>query len=247
MKTEMIYLLLPAMFLVAFLYASVGHGGASGYLALMALFGMPAFETRSTALVLNIIVSALAFYQFNKKGFFKRDIFIPFVITSVPASFLFAHFPIANSLYKIILGLVLIVPVVMLLKKNHSAKEYELKKISYPVALIAGFLIGALSGSIGIGGGILLGPFLILMKWSNARDAAGISALFILLNSLSGLAGVISSGVQLSPFILPMIIMVLLGGFSGAYLAVAKFDHTVIKRILAGVLSIACVKLLMCS
>ena len=160
------WLFLLLLFVVSFLYASVGHGGASGYLALMALFGFAPSLMKSSALILNIFVSILSFYQYYKGGYFKLKLFLPFAIVSVPASFIGALITVDPILYRKILGLLLIFPILRLLGLMGKITDEE-KQLNIPLALIIGASIGLLSGMIGIGGGIILSPIIILLHWGN--------------------------------------------------------------------------------
>ena len=179
--------------MVAFLYASVGHGGASGYLALMALFSVAPLVMKPTALLLNLCVSLTSFIQFYRGGHFKRKIFWPFALTSIPAAYAGGLIVVDGTVYKKILGLLLLLPVVRFLFFNNGDPD-EKKSSNFRLSLLVGALIGFLSGLIGIGGGILLSPVLLLLKWTDQKETAAISALFIFVNSLSGLAGQLTTG-----------------------------------------------------
>ena len=158
-------LLLVLLLIVAFLYASVGHGGASGYLALMSLFAFPITFMKPTALVLNILVSAISFYFYYREKKFEWKLFYPFAITSIPFSFLGGFITIQTHIYKIILGTVLLFAVARLVGV-FGKQQGELKPINIPLALFIGAFIGLLSGLIGIGGGIILSPVILLMCWA---------------------------------------------------------------------------------
>jgi len=244
MLSEPLHILFIALLLiVSFLYSSVGHGGASGYLALMALFGMSPDIMKSSALVMNIFVSLIAFVGYYKAGFFQLKLFLPFAITSVPASFLGAYMTVDALLYKRILGFILIFPILRL--TGLFGKEPQEKKLlNTYLALMIGAAIGFLSGMIGIGGGIILSPIILLLHWGNMKETAALSALFILVNSISGLAGILSIGVAIDPSVFIWVGAVVIGGFAGTYFATTKFTNPTLKKILAFVLLIASVKLL---
>ena len=244
MLSEPLHILFIALLLiVSFLYSSVGHGGASGYLALMALFGMSPDIMKSSALVMNIFVSLIAFVGYYKAGFFQLKLFLPFAITSVPASFLGAYMTVDALLYKRILGFILIFPILRL--TGLFGKEPQEKKLlNTYLALMIGAGIGFLSGMIGIGGGIILSPIILLLHWGNMKETAALSALFILVNSISGLAGILSIGVAIDPSVFIWVGAVVIGGFAGTYFATTKFTNPTLKKILAFVLLIASVKLL---
>jgi len=230
---------------VAFFYASVGHGGASGYLAVLALAGYSAGEMKSSALLLNILVSAIAFIQYYRQGYFRMHLLWPFAVTSIPFAFVGAHIPLQDHLYKIILAVCLVFAVARLLGIfGRSDKSGDLRRLHLPSALLIGALIGFISGMIGIGGGILLSPLLLLLRWADMKQAASISAGFIFLNSIAGLAGTFSSGPEISSSIYGWIIAAVIGGIAGAYSGSRKFDTAFLKYVLSSVLLFACVKLI---
>lgn len=231
------------LFIVAFLYASVGHGGASGYLALMALAGVAPAGMRPTALILNLFVSATSFIQYYRGGHFRFKIFWPFILASVPMAFWGGRIDIDDSLYKQILGILLLVPIIRFIFYPNPSIE-ELKKAHTVISLGIGALIGFLSGLIGIGGGILLSPVLLLLKWTDQKQTAAISALFILINSTSGLIGQWTKGIQISSGMYAMILVAFIGGLCGAFLGSRRFDQKILKYILAAVLMLAAFKLL---
>lgn len=238
---EMIFYAL--LFVVALLYASVGHGGASGYLALMAIFGMSVDTMKPSALILNLFVSLVAFIQFYKGGHFNFKSFLPFALASVPLSFVGGLIHIDSSIYKILLGVFLMFAVIRMLffdnlKNNINALP------SLFVSLIIGGSIGFLSGLLGIGGGIVLSPILILLYSLNQKQAAAISALFIFVNSFAGLSGQLAKGVNIDHQIYLYVIVAFVGGFLGSYLGASKLNHRALKYVLSLVLCIAIFKLL---
>lgn len=237
------WLFLLLLFIVSFLYASVGHGGASGYLALMALFGFAPSIMKSSALILNIFVSIISFYQYYKGGYFKWKLFLPFAVVSVPASFIGAFINVDPVLYRRILGLLLIFPVLRLLGIIGKITD-EGKDVNLGLALFIGTSIGFLSGMIGIGGGIILSPIIIMLHWGNMKQTAAVSALFIFVNSISGLIGLFSKGVIIDNSVYGWLAITLLGGSLGAYFGRKSFSNTILKRVLAVTLLIAIIKLL---
>jgi len=244
MNSETTYwLFLLLLFAVAFFYSSVGHGGASGYLALMAIFGMAPAVMKSSALLMNICVSLISFIHYYQGGHFKWKLFLPFAIASVPASFLGALVTVDAGLYKKILGALLLFPILRLLGVFGKESE-ETKSLNFIAALILGASIGFLSGMIGIGGGIILSPIILLFHWAKMKETAAISALFIFVNSISGLAGLISKGLIIEPAVYLWIAITLTGGFAGAYLGSRKIQSPVLKKILAFTLLLASIKLL---
>ncbi len=237
-----IFLLL--LFWVAFLYASVGHGGASGYLALMALFGVMApAMMKSSALIMNIFVSSISFFHYYKAGHFRWRLFFPFAIASIPMAFLGGYVILDPLIYKRILGVVLIFPILRFFGIFGKTEASE-RRVNLPLALLVGGIIGLLSGLIGIGGGIILSPVILLLHWGNMKQTAAVSALFILVNSAAGLSGMFSTGIGIDPSVYLWVAVALAGGFAGAYLGSEKFNNLVLKRILAVVLTLACIKLL---
>ncbi len=232
-------ILLP---IVAFLYASVGHGGASGYLAIMSLLALPITFMKPTALILNILVSGVSFYFYYIEKKFKWSLFYPFAITSIPFSFLGGFLTVDAKLYKIILGTLLIFAVLRLLGV-FGKEQPKFKEINTPFALLIGAVIGFLSGLIGIGGGIVLSPVLLLLGWANMKETAAVSALFIFVNSISGIFGFLSKGGEIPSSSAPLIALVFIGGFFGAYYGSKKFNNLVLRNVLAFVLAIAIIKL----
>lgn len=239
--TTLLFFLL--LFMVAFLYSSVGHGGASGYLALMALFTYAPDTMRPTALLLNIFVATTGFIQYYRGGHFRWRLFWPFAVSSIPAAFVGGLIVMDAHLYKIVLGVLLLFSVVRLggLKFDDNA---PLKKQGLSISLLIGAAIGILSGMIGIGGGIILSPLILLLHWGNMKQTAAVSALFILMNSVSGMAGLVTKGVHFSHDMVWMIVIAFLGGLLGSYLGSMKVGSVLLRRTLALVLLVAAVKLL---
>lgn len=236
-----IWFVLPLLTIVAFLYAAVGHGGASGYLALMSLFAFSPQEMRPTALVLNLFVSIIAFSKFAGKGYFRKDLFAPFALASVPASFLGGMIELNTELYKLVLGAALLMATLRMLM-TPIAKEP--KPIRVVIALLAGAGIGFLSGLIGIGGGILLSPLILLLGWGSVKETAATSALFIFVNSAAGLLGQWSGGLVFSEFMWAMVFFALAGGLMGAGWGAGRSSPAMLKRTLAFVLLLASLKLM---
>jgi len=235
------FLLLP---FVSFLYSSVGHGGASGYLALMALFSFPTELMKQTALVLNLFVAGITFYQYYRGGHFNKNLFIYFALGSIPTSYLGGLWSIDPVLYKKILGFLLIFAIARILfSKNKNADE--LKLIRPVIALLIGSTIGFFSGLIGIGGGIILSPVILLLHWGKMKETAAVSALFIWVNSFSGLLGQWTSGLNLSSSSAFMIVLALLGGALGSYVGSSKWNNKRLEYLLALVLTTAAIKLIL--
>jgi uncharacterized membrane protein YfcA len=241
METIIIFYIL--LFLVAFLYSSVGHGGASGYLALMAIFSISPEVMKPTALLLNLFVSMTSFIQFYRGKHFNWKIFLPFALTSVPMAFVGGLITVDADIYKKILGFLLLIPIIrFLFFANITVKE--IRKSNLVLSLMIGAAIGFFSGLIGIGGGIILSPVLLLLKWTDMKQTAAISALFIFVNSLSGLAGQLTKGIHFSTDMYAYVAVAFIGGICGAYYGSLRFRHTVLKYMLAAVLMVAAYKLL---
>ena len=215
MSPELIPFLAVCVFVVALLYASVGHGGASGYLAVMALFSMHPEALKPTALILNIIVAGVGTYLYCSAGQFSWRVFWPFVITSIPMSFLGGTFHLPPELYRPVLGLVLFYAAWRLFSRRKQ-DQYQPSTPPLAVAMLVGGVLGFASGLIGVGGGIFLSPLMILLRWASVREVSGIAALFILVNSAAGLLGHLSSLSQIPGFAPLLAVMALLGGTLGA-------------------------------
>lgn len=241
METIIIFYIL--LFLVAFLYSSVGHGGASGYLALMAIFSIAPEVMKPTALLLNLFVSMTSFIQFYRGKHFKWEIFLPFAITSVPMAFVGGLVTVDAEIYKKLLGVLLIIPIIRFLFFAHI-RVTEIRKSNLVLSLVIGAAIGFLSGLIGIGGGIILSPVLLLLKWTDMKQTAAISALFIFVNSFSGLAGQFTQGIHFSPDMYAYVGVAFIGGMCGSYYGSLRFGQNVLKYLLAVVLMAAAYKLL---
>jgi len=231
------------LFIVAFLYASVGHGGASGYLALMAIFAISPAVMKPTALLLNLFVSSTSFIQFYRGGHFKWKIFWPFSLASIPLSFIGGMMAIESAVYKKILGVLLLIPVARFFFFNNTDPK-DFKPTNIPLSLFVGGTIGLLSGMIGIGGGIILSPVLLLLKWTDQKQTAAISAAFIFVNSVAGLGGQLIKGFEFNSHMLGYVSVAFLGGICGAYFGALKFKQTILKNVLACVLALAAFKLL---
>ena len=240
---DSIFLFYCLLFIVAMLYSSVGHGGASGYLALMAIYAFSPEVMKPTALILNLFVSLTSFIQFYRGEHFKWKIFLPLAAASIPMAFIGGLVMMDASIYKKVLGSLLFIPVIRFLFFANIPDE-ELKKSNLGISILIGSVIGLLSGLIGIGGGIILSPILLLLKWTNQKQTAAISALFIFVNSLSGLAGQLTKGINFSPDMLSYVAVAFAGGLCGAYLGALKFNHNVLKNTLAVVLMMAGWKLI---
>ncbi|MGI8543649.1 MAG: sulfite exporter TauE/SafE family protein [Aridibacter sp.] len=241
-------LIIAAIFLVAVLYSSVGHGGGSGYLAVMAFFTVAPNVTKPTALALNIFVSAIATIQFYRRGHFSWRVFLPFAVTSIPLAFIGGTINLPIKYYKYLLGFVLLFAAFRLawrFRGKEENSEETVKQYSLWLALIIGAIIGITSGLIGVGGGIFLTPILFLTDWTETRKAAGISAMFVLVNSISGLLGNYQNAVNLPSSVGIWIFVAVIGGIIGSTLGSKYFNSIALRRALAVVLLVAGVKLLL--
>ncbi|MGB0601315.1 MAG: sulfite exporter TauE/SafE family protein [Flavobacteriaceae bacterium] len=240
-ESYLFYALIP---IVAFLYSSVGHGGASGYLALMAVFSFPSDMMKQTALLLNLFVAGIAFYQYYKGGYFNRSLFLFFALGSVPAAFIGGLWSLDPWLYKKILGFILFFAIARMLFKKESTQQKN-KQVAAPIGLIIGIVIGLFSGLIGIGGGIILTPVILLFHWGTMKEAAAVSALFIWVNSASGLFGQLSSGVNLTTNAFVLVGLALVGGIFGSYYGSQRWNNRRLEYFLALVLTSAGIKLIL--
>ena len=236
------YLFLAAIFTTAFLYASIGHGGASGYLALMSLWGMAPLYMKTSALTMNVFVAGSSFALYAQAGNMNWRLFFPLIATSLPMAFFGAWQSVSPDLYKRLLGCCLLLAFVRLLFSPLSQGQF--RQPSLGALLFIGGLLGYIAGLIGIGGGIILSPLLLLFRWASLKEAAAISALFILVNSASGLLGHWLSGSSYSPHILLWVVVAFVGGVLGAYMANHRFETVWLRYILSAVLFMAGIKLL---
>lgn len=234
-------LLTALMFAAALLYSSVGHAGASGYLAAMALFGLAPEVMRPTALALNILVASLATYRYTRAGQNDLKLLIPFVIASIPAAFAGGLIHVPHGIYKPLIGIVLLFSAFHLTRTARKApiSDKATARPGMAVALATGAGLGLLAGLSGTGGGIFLSPLLLMMHWAPTRSVSGIASTFILLNSMSGLAGTTFSIGSL-PQALPLwAAAVLAGGLIGTHLGTQKLSIPGIRYLLALVLIVA--------
>jgi hypothetical protein len=231
------------IFVAAALYSSVGHGGASGYLAVMALFSVAPDVMRPAALVLNVLVASIGTVRFAREGYFSWRTFWPFAVASIPLAFIGGTITLPGTLYKQLLGVVLVFAAFRLLLYKQTGSITS-KPVPIAPAMLSGGAIGLLSGLTGVGGGIFLTPLLLLTRWSETRQASGISAAFILVNSIAGLLGQFSR-LQLLPGEAAIwALAAVVGGLIGTELGARRFNSLVMRRLLAVVLLIAAFKLI---
>ena len=260
-----IYLIAVCLMLVGFLYSSVGHGGASGYIAIWSLFSIPVVEYKPIVLILNVIIAGIAFMQYSRAGYFSWKLCWPFILTSIPFAFLGSLMAVHNRLYNILLGIALILPVsrfsgLLSFKKTNEPIVVEQsgmegggktmkimsaeKKVVLPIAMLLGAVIGYVSGLLNIGGGIFLSPVILLLGWANMKRTAAVSAAFIVCNSIAGLLGTDLSTIHFSTENQLWLTAAIIGGIAGSYYGSHVFSNRIISAILTVVLSIACIKLI---
>lgn len=232
------------IFVIAALYASVGHAGASGYLAAMALMGIAPDVMKPTALVLNILVASIASWRFWRAGAFSWPVFWPLALASVPMAFAGGMLHLPAHWYKPLVGVVLLFAALWTLRSSFLPLRPVVSGPPMVVLVAAGLLIGLLSGLTGVGGGIFLSPLLLYFAWAETRVVSGVSALFILLNSLAGLAGLLAGGASLPAAIPWWGIAAVAGGAIGAGYGSRVFSAVMIRRLLALVLGVAGCKML---
>jgi len=241
------YLLTGLIFCAAMLYASVGHAGASGYLAAMALFGVAPTVMKPAALALNILVATIATTKFYRAHAFSWPIFWPLAVTSVPCAFLGGLITLPSAYYKPLVGVVLVYSAWRTWRAAAEMNPGPCTPPSRAVLIEIGAGLGLLSGLTGVGGGIFLSPLLLLNRWAETKTVAGTSAAFILVNSIAGLAGVASAATTtVLPPPLPLwAFAAVVGGYIGAELGSRRFGNPTIRRLLALVLLIAGVKMIL--
>ena len=233
--------LLAFIAVAAMLYSSVGHGGASGYLAAMALFGVSASLMKPAALTMNIVVAGLVFGRLWRAGFFNARLFWPFALGSIPLAFLGGAIQLHERAYQHLVAVALLVAAWRLLLASH---EPPTRETPHPgVALPVGAGLGFVSGLTGVGGGIFLSPLLLFLRWANMRTTAAISAAFILVNSIAGLAGLVTTGVTLPHGLSWMVLAALGGAIVGSELAVRRLAPVRLRQLLGVVLVIAAGKM----
>ena len=249
MTFEITLLIALLIFVVAILYSTVGHAGASGYLAAMALFGLAPAVMKPTALTLNIIVAIVGTIRFIRAGFFSWRVFWPFAVASIPAAFVGGWLTLPASVYKAIVGVVLLYSAVRIFFSAKAGVDQETCQAPLALALVFGAAIGLLSGLTGVGGGIFLSPLLLLLHWAKTKETSGVSVTFILVNSIAGLLGHGLFAHFASISTLPRTALVwgpaaLAGGFIGTELGTRRLPIAGIRRWLSIVLVIAGLKLL---
>lgn len=238
-------MLAAAIFVMAALYSSVGHAGASGYLAAMALAGLAPAVMKPTALTLNILVALVAASRFYRAGYFSWRIFLPFAASSIPFAFVGGALQLPGSVYQKLVGLALLFAAFRLWMHAAARAEAGAKPVPLPAAVALGALIGLLSGITGVGGGIFLSPVLLLAGWAETRQASGVAAAFILVNSVAGLAGHLASVRMVPDSIYLWGAAALAGGLIGTELGRRRLATVTLRRVLSVVLVVAGLKMLL--
>ena len=241
MDATLLAALAAGMLVAAFAYASVGHGGASAYIAAMALAGIAPADMRPIALALNLLVSAIATYKFARAGYFRWRLFWPFAAVSVPLAFIGGAITLPGHAYKILVGVVLIYAAWQLWRSARAGEEMrQVREPPVVLAMAVGALLGLLSGLSGVGGGIFLSPLLLIAGWAGTKQTSAVAAPFILVNSSAGLAaGFTMKSASLPPQIWILGLAVLVGGWLGAEYGSRRFTNPFIRRMLAVVLGVA--------
>lgn len=242
---ETIYYLIPLFFLTALVYASVGFGGGSTYLALLVLFGFSHLHIPKIALLCNLVVAAGGLYHYLRAGLLPFGKIVPFVLTSVPLAYLGGRVPISQGLFLFFLALSLAAAGVRLLLTGEPL--LKTKGISprglWFTGLSSGGALGFLSGLVGIGGGIFLAPLLYLLGWGTGKQIAAQASFFIFVNSLAGLAGQWAKGPASFDLILPLLLAVLAGGQIGSRMSLGFFSIASLRKITAGLILFASLRI----
>ena len=245
MDDTILLVLACAMLLASFVYASVGHGGASAYIAAMALAGVAPHEMRPIVLLLNILVSSLGTWKFYRAGYFRWRLFWPFAVVSIPIAYLGGAITLPGQAYKILVGVVLLYAAWQLWRSGKSGDEMRtVREPPLGWAMAIGAAMGLLAGLTGVGGGIFLSPLLLMLGWAGTKQTSAVAAPFILVNSVSGLAaGFVAKGAALPSYVWILAAAVLVGGWLGAEYGARRFANPVVRRVLAVVLAVAGAKM----
>ena len=246
MEPWIVALLAAGMLFAAFGYAAVGHGGASAYIAAMALAGIAPAEMRPIALVLNILVASLGTWKFQRAGFFRWRLFWPFAVVSIPMAYLGGAVTLPGPAYKILVGVVLLYAAWQLWLSGKRGEEMrEVREPPLGWAMAIGAAMGLLAGLTGVGGGIFLSPLLLMLGWAGTKQTSAVAAPFILVNSLAGLAAIfVSRSAALPSYAGILAPAVLIGGWLGAEYGSRRFANPVVRRVLAVVLALAGAKMI---
>lgn len=238
-------ILLAAVFTVAFFYSSVGHGGATGYLAALALLGIAPASAKVAVLITNILVASIGWYRFWKAGHFDWRVLLTFAIASVPCALIGSKVHVSVQTYKLVLGSVLTVAGLLLLfRARWQGDDVPLRKFLWPLALVIGAVLGFLAGLTGIGGGVFLSPLLYLFRWVKPKTTGGIAAGFIVVNSIAGLVGAGWDKITHAGSLLWLTVPAVIGALLGTHYGARRWSSVTFSRVLAAVLVFAGGKLL---
>ena len=240
-------IILPLIFLAALLFSSVGHGGASGYLATFALIDLAPASMRPAALCLNVLVASIALYKFYKVHAFNWNLFWPIALTSVPAAFFGGQITLSNHTYKAAVGACLLVAAWTIFSHANKTDEVVLKPVAKPILMSVGAGLGLLAGLTGVGGGIFLSPILLYFNWAKIKVISGVAAAFILVNSIAGLLGFLSKTPSLPTGLAYWALAAIAGGLIGAEYGSKRLANHTLKKLLAAVLVFAGSKMLLAS
>lgn len=236
--------LLLILLIVSFLYSSIGHGGASGYIAVLGILGMNNDVIRPSALILNVFVASISFLQYYRGGHFRGKLFYPFALLSIPMAFAGSFVELDAAWYKRIVGICLILAVLRIIGIFKPKDETTTKNAPLVICLLIGAALGFLSGMIGIGGGIILSPIILICGWGNLKETAAVSSLFIVVNSIAGILGLCGQQISWPPQLPLWIVVAVIGGFLGAYWGSKKAQPKPLRNVLATVLFLAALKLI---
>ncbi len=246
MEQIVVAALAAGMLVAAFGYAAVGHGGASAYLAALALAGIAPAEMRPVALALNVLVSSLATWKFCRAGHFRWRLFWPFAAAAIPLAYVGGAITLPGQAYKVLVGSVLVYAAWQLWRSGRAGEEMrEVREPPLAAAMAIGGAMGLLAGLTGVGGGIFLSPLLLMLGWAGTKQTSAVAAPFILVNSVAGLAALfVTQGPSLPSYVWALAPAVLIGGWLGAEYGSRRFANPFLRRVLAVVLALAGAKML---
>jgi uncharacterized membrane protein YfcA len=223
----------------------VGKVGVVAFLAVMSLFAIEPTLMKSSSLIMNVFVTIISFYNYYKSGYFKPKLFLPLIILSIPMAFLGASLEIDTEVYRKILGACLLITAVSFFFSFNKPEEGSVVKMPLPLGILTGGAIGFLSGLVGIGGGVLLSPVMLTFRWGTFKQVSTITSLFILVNSVAAIGGIINSGFQMPTDIFLWIGVAMVGGLLGSHWGSRKAPVKVLKNLLAFLLLVVSVRLLL--
>ena len=246
MDADVLWILVPVFAVISFVYGSVGLGGGSAYVAMMALLGMDHTVIPMVALSLNLIVAGGGFAHYLRGGHFRRHLFGPLILTSAPAAFLAAQVPVSRALFQGLLGGLLLLAAVRLLVTPLLVKDLPRRENMNPLLLVLlGLVLGAAAGLTGIGGGIYLAPLLLVTRMATPKEAAALSSGLVVVNSAAGLAGRIVIGTAIPWMVLlPLAVVVLIAGQMGAFRGARRFQAATVRLVFGCLVFLVSIRLL---